>query len=73
MANRAVRIVARCLDDGHTEFGWQPSGGELVLPTNRYFPAAPRPNRWLRGAKITIGPQPLPQAHRAAPARTTPA
>ena len=110
------RIVARRLDDGRTEFGWQPSGGARVLPSARYFPAdaqvpegeqvgrwlnsspvevegeaigrinarlhadgriefaftptdreriltdaryfpaAPRPNRWLRSTEITIGP-----------------
>ena len=33
------RIVARLLDDGRVEFGWQPSGGERVLPRQRYFPA----------------------------------
>ena len=34
------RIVARRLADGRVEFGWQPTGGERVLPRQRYFPAA---------------------------------
>ena len=48
------RIVARLLDDGRIEFGWQPSGGSRILPTQRYFPADPGHNRWLRSSPVEI-------------------
>ena len=48
------RIVARRLDDGRTEFGWQASGGERVLPTNRYFPANVDHRRWLRSSAVEV-------------------
>ena len=48
------RIVARRLDDGRTEFGWQPAGGERVLPRARYFPADARPNRWLNSSPVEV-------------------
>ena len=48
------RIVARLLDDGRVEFGWQPSGGERVLPTQRYFPATIDHNRWLRSSPVEV-------------------
>ena len=48
------RIVARRLDDGRTEFGWQPSGGERVLPTNRYFPADVDHQRWLNSSPVEV-------------------
>ena len=48
------RIVARRLDDGRTEFGWQPSGGERVLPTNRYFPANVDHQRWLNSSPVEV-------------------
>ena len=48
------RIVARRLDDGRTEFGWQPSGGERVLPAGRYFPANIEHTRWLRSTPVEI-------------------
>ena len=48
------RIVARRLDDGRTEFGWQPSGGERVLPRLRYFPANVEHNRWLNSSPIEV-------------------
>ena len=51
----AGRIVARRLADGRTEFGWQPTGGERILPSSRYFPAAPGHNRWLRSSPVEVG------------------
>ena len=49
------RIVARRLDDGRTEFGWQPVGGEWVLPANRYFPANVGHQRWLNSGPVEVG------------------
>ena len=49
------RIVARRLDDGRTEFGWQPSGGERVLPRLRYFPANVDHQRWLNSSPVEVG------------------
>ena len=51
----AGRIVARLLDDGRVEFGWQPSGGERVLPRQRYFPADATVDRWLRSSPVEVG------------------
>ena len=48
------RIVAQRLDDGRTEFGWQPAGGERVLPRARYFPAAAPVDRWLRSSPVEV-------------------
>ena len=48
------RIVARLLDDGRVEFGWQPAGGERVLPTQRYFPADITHDRWLRSSPVEV-------------------
>ena len=50
----AGRIVARLLEDDRVEFGWQPTGGARVLPTQRYFPAAPGHNRWLRSSPVEV-------------------
>ena len=52
---QAGRIVARRLDDGRTEFGWQPSGGERVLPRLRYFPADVDHQRWLNSSPVEVG------------------
>ena len=49
------RIVARLLDDGRVEFGWQPTGGARVLPRQRYFPADITHNRWLRSSPVEVG------------------
>ena len=49
------RIVARRLDDGRTEFGWQPAGGERVLPRARYFPAGADVGRWLNSSPVEVG------------------
>ena len=51
----AGRIVARLLDDGRVEFGWQPSGGERVLPRQRYFPTDATVDRWLRSSPVEVG------------------
>ena len=48
------RIVARRLDDGRTEFGWQPAGGARVLPHARYFPADARVDRWLNSSPVEV-------------------
>ena len=48
------RIVARRLDDGRTEFGWQPAGGERVLPSARYFPTDARVDRWLSSSPVEV-------------------
>ena len=49
------RIVARLLEDGRVEFGWQPTGGSRVLPTKRYFPASIDHHRWLRSSPVEVG------------------
>ena len=50
----AGRIVARRLDDGRTEFGYQPQGGERVLPAQRYFPANATVDRWLSSSAVIV-------------------
>ena len=53
-----VRIVARRLDDGRTEFALQQRDGdgwgERILPARRYFPADPGHSRWLASSEIPI-------------------
>ena len=54
-----VRITARRLDDGRTEFALQQRGaddqwGERQLPTRRFFPANVAAGRWLVSAPLTI-------------------
>ena len=49
------RIVARLLDDGRVEFGWQPTGAARVLPRQRYFPADATVDRWLRSSPVEVG------------------
>ena len=51
---QAGRIVARRLDDGRTEFGWQPTGAARVLPSARYFPRVADVDRWLRSAPVEV-------------------
>ena len=48
------RIVARLLEDGRVEFGWQPTGGARVLPAKRYFPASIDHQRWLRSSPVEV-------------------
>ena len=50
------QINARLHADGRIEFAFTPTDRERILTDARYFPAAPRPNRWLRSTEITIGP-----------------
>ena len=50
----AGRIVARLLDDGRVEFGWQPGGGMRILPTQRYFPTDATIGRWLRSSPVEV-------------------
>ena len=49
------RIVARLLENGRVEFGWQPTSGARVLPRQRYFPTDATVNRWLRSSPIEVG------------------
>ena len=51
---QADRIVARRLDDGRTEFGWQPAGAARVLPRARYFPANAQVGRWLNSSPVEV-------------------
>ena len=51
---QAGRIVARRLDDGRTEFGWQPAGTARVLPSLRYFPADAQVDRWLNSSPVEV-------------------
>ena len=48
------RIVAQRLEDGRTEFGWQPAGGERILPRARYFPADAQVDRWLNSSPVEV-------------------
>ena len=50
----AGRIVARQLEDGRVEFGWQPTGGARVLPRQRYFPTDATVDRWLRSSPVEV-------------------
>ena len=63
----SVRITARRLDDGRTEFALQQykdgEWGDRVLPRIRMFPKSPSVNRWLVSSPITIEmPSVLPVA-----------
>ena len=50
-----VRIVARRLDDGRTEFGLQANGQTApYLPASRFFPANAAVGRWLRSSEINL-------------------
>ena len=46
------RILARRLGSGAVEFGFQPEGGELILPDRRFFPASARVDRWLLSSDV---------------------
>lgn len=48
------RIVARRPDDGRTEFGYQPEGGERILPRSRFFPTNARIGQWLFSSQVTF-------------------
>ena len=54
-----VRIVARLVADGRTEFGLQRRGGggdwgERLLPARRFLPAGTTPGRWLSSSAVSI-------------------
>ena len=51
---QAGRIVAQRLADGRTEFGWQPTGGERVLPSARYFPPNVPVGHWLNSSPVEV-------------------
>ena len=48
----AGRIVARRLNDGSTEFGYHPQGGQRILPVSRYLPADATVDAWLDSSPI---------------------
>ena len=49
------RIVARLLEDGRLEFGFQPHrGGERVSPVLRFVPVDARVGRWLRSSVVVL-------------------
>ena len=50
----AGRIVARRLEDGRTEFGYRVEGGQLVLPSRRFFPASAPVDRWLSSTPVEV-------------------
>ena len=67
-----VRVAARRLADGRTEFALQQrqaggDWGEHVLPRARFFPANPTVDRWLASSSLTIAtalastPTPTPE------------
>ena len=43
------------LADGRVEFGWQPTTGARVLPSQRRFPADITHNRWLHSGPVEVG------------------
>ena len=53
-----VRISAKRLDDGRTEFALQQridgKWGERILPRSRFFPASPGHDRWLNSSVLEI-------------------
>ena len=58
-AEAEVRITARRLADGRTEFALQEraagdSWGERRLPGSRFFPASPVVGRWLSSSPLTV-------------------
>ena len=48
------RIVAQRLADGRTEFGWEPTGRKIVLPTGRFFPADVDDQSWRSSSPIEV-------------------
>ena len=48
------RIVARLGSDGRIEFAFQPTNGERILPTGRFFPAAQTATRWLPSTPVVL-------------------
>ena len=75
-----LRVAARRLADGRTEFALQQredggGWGEHVLPRARFFPAGATVNRWLASSPLTVATAtPAPAGTQAEPAETaTPA
>ena len=58
VSTKEVRIVARRLDDGRTEFALQERDGtgwsDRILPTRRFFPAELGHDRWLVSSPISV-------------------
>ncbi len=52
------RIVARLLADGRIEFGFEPEGGERLLPRSRYFPANAG-GGWLASSDVVLNGEQL--------------
>ncbi len=52
------RIIARLLADGRIEFGFEPEGGERLLPRSRYFPANPG-GGWLVSSDVELNGEQL--------------
>lgn len=48
------RIVARLVADGRIEFGFQPEGGQRILPRSRYFPVNARVDSWLVSSIVEL-------------------
>ena len=46
------RILARRLSSGRVEFGFQPEGEALILPTRRFFPTTARVDHWLVSSDV---------------------
>ena len=52
------RIIARLLADGRIEFGFEPEGGEQILPRSRYFPATAG-GGWLASSDVVLNGEQL--------------
>ena len=48
------RIVARLLEDGRLEFGFQPQVGERISPVLRFVPVDARVGRWLVSSEVVL-------------------
>ncbi len=62
-SSQQVRIEARRLEDGRTEFalrlhGTGDSWGDLIVPGRRFFPTEAPTGRWLVSGPITLRPAP---------------
>ena len=51
---RLGRILARRLDDGRIEFGFNPAEGDRVFPSARFFPASPPVDRWQTSSIVVV-------------------
>ena len=52
---RTGRIVARTMKNRSTEFGWQPTGGERILPDSRRLSPTPPIGRWYSSSPVIVG------------------